>query len=601
MKRHLLKIVVGGFIVFLTLPLIFDGDGADSAVAKKAVDSAAQTQDAEVVLPVVQQALPFRSENVLSKYAGRFKRFYVNPTESKQKISQEIQQEQNGFVYASADTIGAARASYGKAATGEDEAYVKEYFSDAEAKDSPLANYGALSADGTKQKVHDNAPVKGLYESSAVDSYEARVKAKEVYSNVMNRVDTATGTATEEEEVEPAPATALSAKHAVYAKPAEDRESANNESKYIGIASKGSSKPSSVSSGSLSGGFGGGGVSAKEAGSSSSGVNMGNFEVAAQNVEGKVEKVAPEGGVSKSFTVVSNGRGGVQKPYNPAAPNQPQKPGIQPNNPSNPNNPNNPNTTDQGGNESDPHGGHNHHNTAATFKLEDWPVLDLTVRECKGPKLSLLDNKKDEAESESGTQKGQGQQAVAQDTSAPKEANKQELGHAADAVDPTCAQNLPKFGEDVSKYKLLVEAGKMPDGKRAVYTDASLAGMPSIIQGMGGVVYNSGKEVDPKNMPGIVSLSDEEYWKLASSKDVVNLASSEDVKNRLPNSTVPINANQFKTITGLKEVISSASKLVLTKEEQEAAAKKAAQEKVVNNKKEVVKQTKEAVEKVNGK
>lgn len=355
MKKHLLKIIVGGFIVFLALPVIFDTDDAESAATSKA-SAAVQQQEADVMLPVVQKALPFRSENVLSKYAGRFKRFYVNSKEEKQKISQEIQLEQNGSVYASADMGGGVRSSYGIAASPEDEAYVKEYFTDAEAKDAP-ANYGAVPASsGAKQKIHDNAPVKGLYESSAVDSYEARIKAKEVYSQAMSRVDT--GSATEAETM--AVSRLATGKRAVYVSTSEEADSANNsvktESKYIGIAPKSGGRPSPASKGSLSGGFSSGGISAREADSSSGGINIGGFEVAAQNMEGKVAKVAPEGGVSKNFTVVSNGQGGAQKPSDPANPNQPQKPGTQPNNPNNPNNPggkpNDPNNP--GGNDPQP-------------------------------------------------------------------------------------------------------------------------------------------------------------------------------------------------------------------------------------------------------
>ena len=88
MKRHLFKIVLGGFIVFLTLPLIFDGDGQEAKTKAQTSSASTAEQEQQAVLPVVQKALPFRSENVLSKYAGRFKRFYINPQETKQQISQ---------------------------------------------------------------------------------------------------------------------------------------------------------------------------------------------------------------------------------------------------------------------------------------------------------------------------------------------------------------------------------------------------------------------------------------------------------------------------------------------------------------------------------
>ena len=609
MKRHLFKVILGGFIVFLALPVIFDADGQEAVVKPAALNASTDADGgSEVMLPVVQKALPFRSENVLSKYAGRFKRFYVNSKEEKQKISQEIQQEQNGLVYASSDSFGGGvRSSYGRAASAEDEAYVKEYFNDVEAKDAP-ANYGAIAATaGTKQKIHDNAPVKGLYESSAVDSYEARIKAKEVYSNVMSRVDTATSpkVAVEEEE---AVAAVPVAKRAVYASAADAQDgkgsSGGTGNKYIGIASKGSSRPSSASGGSLSGGFGRGGVSAKEADASSGGISMGNFEVAAQNVEGKVEKVAPEGGISKSFTVVSNGKGSVQKPSSPANPNQPQKPGTQPNNPNNPGNPANPGNPD---NPENPGGGHQHP-TAAAFNLGDWPQMDPHA-ECHMPTVDnpVLNAKPvfsvaniGVIDSSSGTKdepKGTANGVVADsepslNSSIPKE----------DLVDTSCfSQNLPQFNDKAKKYKILIEAGVTPDGKRAVYTPSESAAVPSIVAEMGGSLYNAGEEVDSKKMPGLTLLDREQYLKIASDKNVLNLAVSKDIQTALPNNTVAITGEQLKRISGLEKITTTANKLVLTNEEKAEAAKKAEQEKIDKNKKEVVDQTKEAVEKANGK
>ncbi len=607
MKRHLFKIILGGFIVFLALPVIFDGEDSELPASKSSsAVSADSAQGQEAMLPVVQKALPFRSENVLSKYAGRFKRFYVNSKEEKQKISQEIQQEQNGMVYASADSFGdGVRSSYGRAASAEDEAYVKEYFTDVEAKDAP-ADYGAIpAATGTKQKIHDNAPVKGLYESSAVDSYEARIKAKEVYSNVMNRVDTATAPkdAVEADDVF---VSAPSSKRAVYASASDSQDgrkaSAKAESKYIGIASKGSSRPSSVSSGSLSGGFGSGGVSAKEADSSSGGISMSNFEVAAQNVEGKVEKVAPEGGVSKSFTVVSNGQAGAQKPSNPAAPNQPQKPNVQPNNPANPNNPNTPNNP---GNTENP-GGHPHP-TPAIFNLNDWPQIDPNVTTCALPITTpaftpvITPAKKEEATTSQPLNKADAEkkkeEKPQEEQTPPANEIKDEASSEADIVNPSCPHDLPQFPEDVKKFKLLVEAGVTKDGKRAVYTESYLAGMPSIVGGMGGEIYNTGKEIDPKNMPGIVLVNNAKYWEMASSKDVINLATSEDVKARQPRNTVSVKGEQFKKISGLNSLKDAVSELILSNQKKEEEANK----RTSNNKTEVVTKTKEAVEKVNGK
>jgi hypothetical protein len=604
MKRHLFKVILGGFIVFLALPVIFDADGQEAVVKPAALNASTDADGgSEVMLPVVQKALPFRSENVLSKYAGRFKRFYVNSKEEKQKISQEIQQEQNGLVYASSDSFGGGvRSSYGRAASAEDEAYVKEYFNDVEAKDAP-ANYGAIAATaGTKQKIHDNAPVKGLYESSAVDSYEARIKAKEVYSNVMSRVDTATSSkvAVEEEEVIIAP----SAKRAVYASASDAQDgkgsSVGTGNKYIGIASKGSSRPSSVSSGSLSGGFGRGGVSAKEADSSSSGISMGNFEVAAQNVEGKVEKVAPEGGVSKSFTVASNGQAGRPNPSNPANPNQPQKPGTQPNNPNNPVNPNNPNNP--AGEDPQPKPKPN------TFDPSKWVSeyhVTCSADSYKPTGPSVLERMNIQPVTLGGNAEKPEVNADASEENTDIHTDKKEAPVIA------LKNNQPNWSVPcdgfphmpssiVDKYKFLIIAG-VKDGKYVAAADNSFEGTL--------LTESGGKYAD---IP-VERAKDGYYYipehvlnhQMLKDKNIIPVVrEGEDIKGVYvkPGSLKEDRAAYDKMISDIEKYSQTQAAEAAKKAADDAeAAKKAEQEKIDKNKKEVVDQTKEAVEKVNGK
>ena len=587
MKRHLFKIVLGGFIVFLTLPLIFDGDGQEAKTKAQTSSASTAEQEQQAVLPVVQKALPFRSENVLSKYAGRFKRFYINPQETKQQISQEIQQEQNGFVYASADTADSTRASYGIPASGEDEAYAKEYFSDVPSQNA-AANYGAIADAGTKQKIHDNAPVKGLYESSAVDPYEARVKAKEVYSNAMSRVDASTSPVEVDEEIPSAQAARASGKQAVYVSSSnlvqEAKAAPSTQSKYIGIASKGSSRPSSASSGSLSGGFGGGGISAKDADSSSSSTNIGGFEMAAQNVEGKVDKIAPEGGVSRSFTVVSNGKAGTAVPSKQGVPVPPQKPNTPPVNQPQPNNPSNSGNQNDTSNPSEPT-----QPKPDTFDPSKWIskyTLD-GVFCTMAPDGSSIGSAPTTPKVDFANIGSSGQ-------GLPKDL-KTAAGENGAAWSPTCVEDsLPKIDKNIAdKYQFLIIAGRK-DGKYVAVGPDSFEGF----------LFTDIQKAKYAAMP-VEKAKDGFYYipehtlthKMLKDKNIIPvLPKGEDIAG------VYIEPGSLKQgREAYDQMVGDIEKYSKQKAEAEAAEAKKAAEDVKQKKQEVKEATKEAVEKANGK
>jgi len=192
MKKYLLKIIIAALVVFFSLPLIFNTD-AEKVQAVKASGAQASSEAKPDMLPIVSsKALPLQANNVLARYASKLKRFYIGSSKDKQQIRQEILQSENGkaanpdggVLYASSnvrnspDVSGYQTASSGGEANG---SYSAANFS------APAAiPYGAAA---TKQLINDDAPVKGLYESSATDSYESRFNADKVYSGVMNKVD----------------------------------------------------------------------------------------------------------------------------------------------------------------------------------------------------------------------------------------------------------------------------------------------------------------------------------------------------------------------------------------------------------------------------
>lgn len=197
-KGLILKIILCGFVVFLLLPAVFDEEQA-KPVKKQPFEDATEFNpslyDGEESLPILDIAEP-EEANVFTRYAKKFKNMYgralFGRNDEKTPSYKTAQTDEYGdeeLYYAMAALFSAGnsekggaeqRASYdsGNSKGGANinaVAYDKEYFS------------GVPST--VKQTVHENAPVKGLYETSSVESYETRSKAQQVYSNVMNKVD----------------------------------------------------------------------------------------------------------------------------------------------------------------------------------------------------------------------------------------------------------------------------------------------------------------------------------------------------------------------------------------------------------------------------
>lgn len=189
-KSLILKIILGGFLVFLLLPAFYDEEKpAQKNSFKNAYGFDPDGYEVEE-LPVLEEESSSK-DNIFTRYGKRFKQMY-----GRAFLSTPAEREESPSVYADAENAG-----------GDDDLYyaMAMLFNGSEEAGSLRSSYtggqgvsvNALPSDGgyagayssMKQTVHDNAPVKGLYESSSVESYETRTKAKQVYSNVMDKVD----------------------------------------------------------------------------------------------------------------------------------------------------------------------------------------------------------------------------------------------------------------------------------------------------------------------------------------------------------------------------------------------------------------------------
>ena len=286
-KGLIFKIFICGFVVFLLLPAVFDEDEA-RPVKRQAFEDAVEFNpslyDGEESLPILDIAEPEKG-NIFTRYAKKFKRMYGQALFGRSdKDAAPYEEDGNEELYYAMAALfnagdldsedGEARAAYA-ASGGAAEKYNRDYFK------------GVPST--VKQTVHDNVPVRGLYEASAVESYETRSKAKEVYSNVMNKVDktvpsaakpkaegAASSSGVEDEELYQSESVSGINDGAALASLRAER----NDSKYSGIAGRRGGSYNSYGVGSEVGldGFGG--------------ALGGNFEAAAARAEKNISAAA---------------------------------------------------------------------------------------------------------------------------------------------------------------------------------------------------------------------------------------------------------------------------------------------------------------------
>ncbi len=193
-KSLILKIILGGFLVFLLLPAFYDEEKpAQKSSFKDAYGFNPDGYEGEE-LPVLEEETPSK-ENIFTRYGKRFKQMY-----GRAFFNAPEQREEAPRIYAGSGNEGGDEDLYYAMAmlfnSSEEPGSLRSSYAGSQGGDRSGGSVNALPSgeyaggrSSMKQTVHSNAPVKGLYESSSVESYENRTKAKQVYSNVMKKVD----------------------------------------------------------------------------------------------------------------------------------------------------------------------------------------------------------------------------------------------------------------------------------------------------------------------------------------------------------------------------------------------------------------------------
>lgn len=193
MKKLLLGLLISGTVIFLLLPAVFDEEEQKKEQPKTAFENAVSfnPDDGEGgSLPVFEGR---KKDNIFKTYSKRFKRMYGRALlNSPVQEAQETQYARSSYnTSQDEDTLSLAMAFL----LADDGERIRQVRSSRRV-DSAQQEINAVTYDSyddsylpVKQTVHDNAPVKGLYESSSVEPPESRVKAKQVYSNVMSKFE----------------------------------------------------------------------------------------------------------------------------------------------------------------------------------------------------------------------------------------------------------------------------------------------------------------------------------------------------------------------------------------------------------------------------
>lgn len=252
-KKTIVKILLCGLFVFLLLPAVFDEDNKETP-KKSAFENATSfspSEDADTI-PIIEND----KESIFKKYSRKFKKMYGKvlfgvPAGEEDGVSfakaKNTDDSDSNVDLSSAmsyllsdDKSASARSSY-------NEDYEEETMG-ALFYDSYTDSYVVGSSMPVRQTMHDNAPVKGLYETSLIESPESKVKATQVYNSVMRKV--------ERPSVITENGKRLSQKQEIsagnlpennYAKPIQNNAVEQNNNlqnfnrKYVGIASRNSS------------------------------------------------------------------------------------------------------------------------------------------------------------------------------------------------------------------------------------------------------------------------------------------------------------------------------------------------------------------------
>lgn len=558
MKSIIFKVVLGGLIAFFALPVIFD---TEETSRKNLLGVAAYSEEEDFdMLPVIRRsALPNKSENFLSKYAGKIKKFYTGGSKQKATPAGDLYAYVNDTEY----------NNYVSSANDGDDEIIRDSFIQ-ESEGTPVSGASSYNSSAQKQLMHGNTPVSGLYESSATDSYTARTQAKEVYSKVMRRVDRRNPAASQPLVVTKLPekaAPTLDIKTLPTGKTGLKRQAAehnnlsdNSESQYVGIASKNSGGIASSGSSAYSS-FGGNQVSAS-GDSSGNSAQYNSFESQAQGINANVKKVAAP---SKRFNVVSGGKvpatpssqaPGAAKPVVPPVDNNGQGGGHdhggQGDNTEDPKNPE-PDKPVQPKPEEKPN---------KPFDPDGWTtVVEKLLCDVSGPKDSNPSNN-----SITEIQKKVLEQP------AEKAASEDHI-----TIDSCAAVTLPQISEEVkTKYKFVVELGAAKNGF-VMPTNSASAG--KIMEGIGADYYKGGRVLPGKE--DFVVVGSHQLEKYAKDKNnIIITVQEKPIPGAVTERTIKMKDGEIESYKGLDRIvkaIDSVPEKVKAAEEKalkDAAAKK---------------------------
>ncbi len=201
LKSTVFKILGSAVLVFLLLPAIYEEEEVQKpTLASQATEfNPSGYESSGENLPVLENV---KQDNILVRYGKRFKKMYGKAFLSSREMDSSSQEQyaNKADEEETDDDLFLAMSALLNSKDNKEQNLRSSYASGTVAPEDDLnvnaityannnSGYVAGSSAPIKQTMHDNAPVKGLYETSSVESYENRSKARQVYSNVMYKVE----------------------------------------------------------------------------------------------------------------------------------------------------------------------------------------------------------------------------------------------------------------------------------------------------------------------------------------------------------------------------------------------------------------------------
>lgn len=549
-KRNIVKFLLCGLFIFLLLPAVFEEDS--SPARKSAFDNATSFNPSEDIDAMPVLTGKSSKDSIFKKYGRKFKKMYgkaffgIDGDESPRSYAQGESVGNSGedlslaMSYLLSDEehkTGNVRASY------EGDLYEDEGDNTVSALlyDRYVEMFGNDFAP-MKQTMHDNAPVKGLYETSFIEPSESKLKANEVYRKVMSKFDqpvfvssNAKGSAQNSNTLGlPLPGLNV---FDTNNDPSQDGDGKSYFSRrYTGIAER--------TKANANGRKGGGLYAYGKGGRSSAGTygSLQNFEGIASNVAGRVSAAATDmredrtQAGTKSGGASSAGESGAEGvlPEGQGPSYVPGRDDLEPRETFNPN--------------------------LYTEFVDEGCDIDLSLFDDEEPETP--NNNAVNSQENKGAENGQ--PAVKED----------------DTVKP-CDKGTPlsiNTRTDINNINVIIDLGKAnirgrgpirvspkKDSNLLSYVGLSRAGLTDYVEG------KPLKELEAKFGDNYVAMTDKEIDKLASDPNKVAIIITTDKAhfgNKYPGRVIDINGNDLQHISGLEKMVKELNKIDLDKARQ---------------------------------